>query len=347
MGQFVDYYAPTFDIKPLILHFFHFGGTIGNLVFIISSSYFLFGKNTKRERAINLLFDSQFISIIILVIFCILSKLISFRINYSFEFFSSNIFPDLYENVWFVPAYVILYFIHPAIDLVINALSQRKHLGISFSLFVFYSLCGLFKVGPFLSGVIEFIIIYFIVAYIKMYLKDFISNTKKNITIILICTCSLVVGVLLQNFLGLHLTFFENYPRFNNLISFIFLPMMLSLFNLCLNFDFKNKIINYLSSCSLFVYCIHENLLVREEIRPKFYEFMIEKSGGINHCLLNVLLLFLIIVVVSFTAAIIYKHTIHKITAKLSVKAANLICKTLYRITSKLIKENSNEKEAL
>ena len=55
--------------------------------------------------------------------------------------------------------------------------------------------------------------------------------------------------------------------------------------------------------------------------------------------MLNVLILFAVIVVVSFTAAIVYKHTLHKLTEILSVKADGFVCKTLNKITSKLIKE--------
>lgn len=63
---FIDY-SPTFDPAIVVLKIFRYFGQVGNIIFIISSCYFLFlsKSKTKFEKAINLLLDSCFISIIL------------------------------------------------------------------------------------------------------------------------------------------------------------------------------------------------------------------------------------------------------------------------------------------
>ncbi len=318
LENFTDFQVPTTDIQLLILRFLRFDGQIGNIIFVICSSWFLLeSKAAKKNKAINLALDSQVISIGILAVFVTLSLIFDFHVNYTPGLFIHNIFPDLFEQVWFVPTYLIFYLVHPYLNKIINGLNQREHFGICIFITFVYGFGSLINAKTAYSNLLGFFMIYVIVAYFKLYGERYRSPLKTPLIGFAVSVVLFVAVVLIKNVLAFKNNYFNTYPSINNLLSVFLFPMILCLFFVFLNFDFHSKFINYLSSCSLFVYCIHENALVRESLRPKFYEIVIEHFGD-GKLLLYDLILWVLIAFSSFLAAAIYKTVIHKLTFKLS-----------------------------
>ena len=97
-------------------------GQIGNILFIICSSWFLVdSKKVKGEKVFKILLDSMAISVIILLSFII--------VGYDFTFgeIIVNIFPDFYGLLWFIPTYVLFYMVHPLLNHIINSISKKTH----------------------------------------------------------------------------------------------------------------------------------------------------------------------------------------------------------------------------
>ena len=297
---------------------------MGNILFVVSSAYFLQGRPTSKKKAINILLDSQFISIGIFLGFIVAATVAHAKFHFSFSEAMQSIFPDLYEAVWFVPCYVIFYLIHPALDLVIENLTQKQHAELAALVFVFYGVLGLLKVQPAYSSLLAFIFIYFLIAYAKKYESSYFLNSRNNLISFLFFGVLFIVIVLLKNALSRRFAFFMEYPVVDGMLSVILLPMLVSLFFLFLKMEFRNRIVSFIASCSLFFYCIHENKIVREELRPMYYRFLMERYGE-AHLLLYVVALIALVFVFGFIAAIIYKETIARITSVLSAVVEKLL----------------------
>ena len=95
---------------------------------------------------------------------------------------------------------------------------------------------------------------------------------------------------------------------------------------------FTSKSINYISSLTLFIYCIHQNPLVSSNLRPLFIERIVGYFN--NNYLICSLILFAVVAVVSIILAVIYKETVHRLTAKLSVKIKDLVSKILDKLVA-------------
>ena len=112
---------------------------------------------------------------------------------------------------------------------------------------------------------------------------------------------------------------------FNLLIAF-------SSLNLGIQMKFSSKFINYISSLSLLVYVIHENIIFREDCRPKIWQWIYDNLGY-NNILLWTLIYIIILFVFSLIIAMFYKfilekpiHFLSDCLYKLFMKIVNFLC---------------------
>lgn len=171
---------------------------------------------------------------------------------------------------------------------------------------------------------VGFIVIYFMVAYMKLYLND-ISNSKKANLIILVVSIILNTAlILLTNYLGLQIPFLSNKMLYwNSIINPFIILISLTLFNLFKNYKFYSKLINYISSLSLLIYLLSENLLFKRTFFVKLYSFIYEQFTY-NYISLWVLLIAIITFIVSIICTALYKETISKFIKE--------ICNKVYKI---------------
>lgn len=119
--------------------------------------------------------------------------------------------------------------------------------------------------------------------------------------------------MILTNFLGLHISLFHDkliHWAVNN--SPFFLMTATGLFNLVKNSTFENKTVNKISSLSLLIYVIHDNLLLRAYIRPQMWIY-IHDTWGYSHLILWVFALAAVIFVFALVSAVIYRLVLQKL----------------------------------
>lgn len=326
----------TFSLYSIQNTFFIFMtpfAIIGNVLFIICSSYFLVDKTrTRIEKVINILLDSTIISISILCGYLLSGHELETRTIINL------IFPDVFAMNWFIPVYVIFYVISPIVVLGLKHLPKKVHFGFVLASLFFWGLLGMFGFGPDSSALFCFIYILNLVAFVKWHLPSFRKNKKANILIF-------VIGIII--FYGCYYGF--KYMAYYNeyYYSFVFTSMtalfivvpMISLFNLFENMSFYNKTISYLSGCTLFVYVIHENWLISNYGRYKFFIYMISNYGE-NNAVLYILFCALILGTGSFLLAVIYNETFHRLTRKLAYLINSIINKCFNFIYQKVFKES-------
>ena len=318
------------NINIFILVIFKNLGHIGNLIFIISSAYFLTdSKKTKKEKVINLIIDTFTIS----MFFLILVKSLGFHIQKEDMF--KQFFSIIYMNNWFVSCYLIIYIIHPLLNIIIKHLNKKQFFRVNI-IFLIYLIIQIFFAGEFYyNDLIGFIIIYFFVAYMKLYMKEFQNNIKLNYIILFFSTILYIILLAFTNILGLKYNFFSRkmlyWNRFDNLL---FVASTISLFNIFKKKEFKNRNINYISSLSLYFYLIHENMIVRIYLRPILYYMVFSHDNIIPWILLESIILFAFGIILAY----VYNETISKATKKLSGKLCEIIKnKYLLNIEERLI----------
>ena len=140
--------------------------------------------------------------------------------------------------------------------------------------------------------------------------------------------------LLATNVLGNRISVFSDKILYwNRFINITYRGIGISSFNLFNTKNFKNKIINYVSSLSLLFYLIHENILFRNYIRPLFYE----EAFKYGHILLWVMLEASMLFIGGIILSIFYKETMQKLTKKLSIKLCEKIKKIYSKIEEKLL----------
>ncbi|TCO81599.1 hypothetical protein EV212_1237 [Frisingicoccus caecimuris] len=101
---------------------------------------------------------------------------------------------------------------------------------------------------------------------------------------------------------------------FSNCNPFI-LMIAIAVFNLCKSLHFRSKIINYLAGCSLLIYIIHENIILRTHYRPEILRYIYEHFGYSN-IILWVLAISIVIFTFSLICSLIYRLLLQKLIYK-------------------------------
>ncbi len=318
-STYVDMNIASNDILKIVYVILMSLGQIGNVIFIISSAYFLIdSKNAKKEKIINIILDTFTISI------CFLISITCSKIDITTKDFIKQFFPIIFKNNWFIGCYILLYTIHPILNIIIRKFNQKGLLRINVFLIVYLFVQFIFMDKLFYSDLIGFIIIYFIVAYMKLYMQNFIHNKKINLIILILSLIMQLIMIIITNILGLRIEMLSNKMLYWNRISnIIIISIGLSLFNIISTKNFYNKIINYISSLSLIFYLMHDNYMFRIYIKPLFYENVFQYG----HILLWVFLEGLMLFVGGMILAAIYKETIQRLTKKLSIKISDITTK--------------------
>ena len=295
-------------------------GHIGNLIFIISSAWFLIdSKSTKKDKVINLIIDTFSISITFLIVIGLLG------VKLSLKDIIKQFIPVILGNNWFISCYILLYIIHPFLNIIIRNINQKTYLKFNLLLVLYLIIQFVFGYRLYCNDFISFIVIYFGVGYIKLYMKKFYTNKKINYIILISSSILYIIALALLNILGLHFNILSNRMLYwNKINNILFIAIGISLFNIVSAKQFSNKFVNYIASLSLYFYLIHENLLFRRYVRPLFYE----KVFQYGHILLWITLEALTLFVGGIILATIYKETIHKLASKLSIKLCKIIDKT-------------------
>ena len=331
--SYIDVNLATENVSQFVLIVFRNLGYIGNVIFVMCSSYFLLDKNkVKTKKVWHMVVDCFTVSIIYLLIYFFIYDIPTKNII-------KQIFPITFQTNWFIGCYILLYIIHPFLNKMILSLKKENLLRINIFFIILY-ICIAWIIGGekyYYNNLLGFIIVYFIVAYDKLYLSNFAKNNKINKRLLLFGICGFIIILMITNFLGLKIEIFANKMlHWNSMINPFGIMIGLSLLNLFSNRFFENKIINYISSLSLLFYIIHENFLFRTYTRPLFYQMVFPLGNILGWVLLEALLLCCYGIILS----ILYKCTIQRILYKIIDKAYDTTYKIWEKVEKVLLKLN-------
>lgn len=309
-------------------------GIFGNATFFICSAYFLVDKETINFKKILIIFiDVWTISIIFLI---------SYLIYYGWSNIDSHLilrsfFPTFFENNWYITIYLLLSIISPLLNIIIRSISRPALFWLTLALFMIYIVVAMFVKPPYYSVLIVWITLYFAIGYLKKYSTNLLNNNIFSVCLILIGLIGHITMLVITNELAKHmdigvniLSFFIDGNLFITILAF-------GIFNLIRKIEFNNRFITYISSLSLFVYIIHENILFRTYTRPLIWNW-IHTTYGYDHVLLLILLFSLLLFVASIIVSIIYKESIHRLVSLLGKKLYQLLSRFISFINKKFLK---------
>ena len=297
------------DLQRIILLILYHFGVWGNSLFFICSAWFLLKTTAyKKKKWFFMLVEIWTVSIIILIItYVILHGEISTII------ILKSVFPTLFANNWYMTCYLLFYPISPILNYVIGRMDKKQLFRSTFTLAVLYIFLDFIKGDWFFpSPLILWGAIYFLVAYMQKYLIALADNIHKNLIFILVNAAGSICLILLTELGGLHIHLLsEKMMHWANNCNPFIIFMSIGMFNVARNIHFKSCFINRISSLSLLIYVIHENLILRTYLRPAMWNYVYVNFGYTN--LIGwVFVLALIIFIFGICAAAFYSATIRK-----------------------------------
>lgn len=330
----INDYSLSFQMITLqILSYF---GNFGNCIFFVCSAWFLCDSNkTKSSKIIHMIIDVFVISAISTIIYLLSSEDIS-SISLKLLFL-----PITNENNWYITCYIIFYAIHDKINIIFENISQETHIRINTILIAVYVLYGTLFPGTFETNrLVRFVVIYFIIAYIKKYMKKYSTNTKLNKLILLLSIVGFIIFIVLSDAIGIYKPIINNgVMRWNTQTNPFILMISISALLVFKSYDFHSKFINKISSLTMLIYLIHENILFKNYTRVRIEYQLLERFGR-NNVVLIILLFSIVLLLASAIVAFIYQNTIQKATRFIANKIDELYEKIINRI-AKIIKEST------
>lgn len=331
----IDLSVATTDIWKFILTIFSYLGYLGNSIFFICSAWFLLRSSKYNKRKwFFMLLEIWFISMFILVVMLIIR-----HGDISGKILLKSILPTTFAPNWYLTCYLLFYPIHPLLNVVIQKLDKQHLFRFSAALFVIYGCFAFIKNDLFFSStIILWIAIYFVMAYIQLYLKDFADSDKYNFMLLAVGLVGWFGIAFVANYLGLHISFFnDKVLRWATNYNPFLIIIAIALFNLMRKLTFKNRAINYISSLSLLVYIIHENVVLRNYCRTALWNY-VYKNYGYSHILLWVFALSFIVFMFGLVSSMIYDKTIRTFIRKLADTLYSIIRNVYLKVEKLLLK---------
>ena len=315
--------------------FSHFG-VWGNSLFFICSAWFLLKATTyKKKKWFFMLVEIWTVSVIILIVtYALLNGEIAPKI------IIKSIFPTLFYNNWYLTCYLLFYPLSPLLNRIINGMDKTQLFRSTLALTTLYIFLDFIKGDWFFpSLIILWVTIYFVMAYMQKYLMFFADDIKKNLLSVLLNAIGLIALVLVTEIAGLHISFLsEKMLHWATNCNPFIIFMSISMFNIARNIHFKNRFINYISSLSLLIYIIHENLILKTYIRPAMWNY-VYVNYGYSHVIGWVFILAVIIFLFGTVAAILYSVALQKFVKRISNKLYDVLRNKYLREEKKLIEK--------
>lgn len=306
---------PTSNINNIVLAFIRQFGALGNMIFLISSIWFLIDKNKNyKQKILSIIIDIFIISVASLLLF-----MIFYKGDISIKYIIKSIFPTIFANNWYMTCYIMLLLLYPFLNIIVKSIDKKQLFRINLlSIIVYFGICFVKTNLLFNTSLVVFVVIYFLVAYIRKYCINFVKDKKANIILLILSVAISIASLIVLNYIelksGIKVVKLIIFATNNNILLLI---TGLSLFNLFLNINISNKVINYISSLSMLIYVIHENILVRVYLRPQIWSDILNIYGE-KYIIIEDIIFSILILCVSSFIAIIYKNTIQKIVIKIT-----------------------------
>ena len=325
----IDEQNAVLEINSLLVLFLRHVGQIGNILFVISSAWFLVDNGrVKPNKIIAILLNAFFISAggLIIGLFC--------GIKFPASSILKMLFPTTSGLNWFVGCYLLLYAVHGYLNIMIDNSSKKSLMSLVLVLMVLYLVvCMALPDVLYYSRLICFITVYLMVGYMKRYMLNFSGKQKVNIKLLILLALIYIGSIFIYLSIATTVGFLQGcaikLACTNNVIMIL---MDVALFNVFKELKFPySAFINKVASVSLVFYLITENRVLAGHLRPAFFQW-IYTNYGYGLLPVWIFLLNLVTFSVGIFVSLLYSSTI----GRLSTSISKQIEKFLQPLISKL-----------
>lgn len=340
LDGFLNLRQSTSNLQQLVLIIFSHLGQVGNALFIVPSVYYLLDSNeVKKNKIIQYIMDTLIISVIYLVIFSVIHG------KLPITFIVSSLLPITFNFYWFITCYILLYAIHPWLNIIIKNLEKKQLFVADICMFFLYCVVSFALDGKYYySHLIGFIVYYFFVAYVKLYLPKLSSDKKVNLKVFAVSLCGFILMIVGINCLGGHFSFVSrmvgDIERFIN--PFI-VGLSISTFNLCRLKIWRSEKINIISSTSLLVFVISNNNIICSFVKPILFK-NIYVYVSYNYIAAICVLIAIATMVISVIIALVYMKTIQRLVNLCVPKIINICIFLSKKIYSYIVSIENNSR---
>ena len=203
------------------------------------------------------------------------TKMIKKMLDHPYKLLIQELFPNFFANNWYVTCYLLFLLFSPFLNQVLDGMGQVGLLRSSLFLGVVYLFLNCIHQSFFSSSILTWIAIYFVVAYAKRYMPFTCDNVPRKAAVLVGSIVANIALIFLTNLLGLRVGILsDQLLRWNTNCNPLMVLSAFSAFNLFRNVRFHSKVISGASKLTLLVYLFHENLLVRNYLRPYLWIFV-------------------------------------------------------------------------
>jgi hypothetical protein len=325
----------TLDVQTVLLVLFRHFGVWGNSIFFICSAWFLLrSKNCNKKKWLFMLIEIWSVSVIILAV-----TYFGLHIHISAKDIIKSFLPTTFSTNWYMTCYLLFYLVHPILNKIIEQMGQKQLFRSTVALTILYIGFNFIKSKLFFgSDLILWIAIYFVIAYMQYYLKDFTDSVKANAYLFIFGLIGVIGLTLLTEFAGVHISALSKQALHwapNNSNPFV-IAMALALFNMARQIHFYNNAINYLSSLTLLIYIIHENIILRGYVRTRIWN-SIYHNYGYEHIFAWVFTFSAATFIFGVVTAMIYTAVLKPFILKFSNSLYGMVRDCYLRIEARLL----------
>lgn len=326
--------AATTDIRQLIIAFTRYFGALGNDMFFIASAwFFLDSEHNNKRKWLLMLVDVWVISVV--------GLLISYPIISSYmpeDAILKSLLPTTFNNNWYMTCYLLFYLVYPLLNRLINVIDRTTLFRCVLVLLFLYVLCNFLRGDLFYpSNLILWITFYLLMAYMKRYWPERMNDARWNRILLWLGIIGNLALFLGTNWLGTHTSHFGySLMRWDVYSNPFLLAIAIAGFNLVRQTSWKNQTVNSIAGLSLYIYLIHENIIVRYYYRPMIMDRLYHAYGH-DAMLLCMLAFSAVLFVLSMICGCIYKATLHRLVQACIDPMYRLIQKGYLRLERMLL----------
>ena len=282
--------------RSIFLLVFGSWGKIGINCFVMITGYFMCKSQISVKKFLKLVLELLFYNIIIYLAF-----LLSGYEPFSIKNFLQAIIPITEVNTNFTSCFLIFYLLIPFLNLLINKMNERQHVGLILICCFMYVFLGTIH-RVIMNYVSWFIVLYFIASYFRLYQKKCFSNTRLWGVLTVTSVVISYISVITCAWLG---------TKINKFVPFLFVTdsntLLALITGICAFMFFKNiklkynRFINIIAGSTFGVLCIHAN---SDTMRQWLWKDTLNNVGNYDsqfmmlHAIGSVLCIFVVCIII-------------------------------------------------
>lgn len=239
--------------NSIFLYIFGMWGKTGINCFVLITGYFMCKSQATVKKFLKLLLEVWFYHVIIYSLFLVFNV-----VDFDPVLFVRSIVPISHVGDGFTTAFILFYLFIPFLNMLIQAMNKKQHLGLIILFLFIYSFWYMapgFMVRY--NYVTWFIILYFISSFIRLYpIEKFNGNTKLWVILTIFSVSISIISVFIFRYLNI----FHPYYLVSDSNAFMAIITSVCAFMLFKDLKIKHsKFINMLGASTFGVLLIHAN----------------------------------------------------------------------------------------